>query len=195
MNYLGHAFLSFGDSEIITGNLIGDHIKGKLALNNFPQRISKGILLHRKIDSFTDTHTATKEASKYFKKEYGLYSGSIMDVLFDHFLANDTHFFATESVLLEFSLQVFAKIDLHTAHLPETFTRYFPYMKSQNWLYNYRTSIGILQSLNGLSKRAKYIAPIGIAHQIFMENYDVLNKYYFDLIGDLIKFTKNELIV
>ncbi len=195
MNYLGHAYLSFGDSEIITGNLIGDHVKGKLALNNFPENISKGIILHRKIDSFTDVHTATKEAAQYFKKEYGLYAGSIMDVLFDHFLANDKRFFASELVLLEFSLQIFSKIDLHAAHLPETFARYFPYMKSQNWLYNYRTNDGILQSLNGLSKRAKYIAPIGKAHQIFMENYDVLNKYYFYLIDDLIKFTKNELIV
>ena len=36
MNYLGHAFLSFNNADILTGNMIADHVKGKLALDKYP---------------------------------------------------------------------------------------------------------------------------------------------------------------
>ena len=79
MNYLGHAFLSFGDGDILTGNMIGDHVKGKIALEQYPDGIKKGIMLHRKIDEYTDLHPATQRAKLPFREVYGLYAGAIMD--------------------------------------------------------------------------------------------------------------------
>ena len=55
MNFLAHAYLSFGQEEILVGNLVADFIKGK-ELRQFSEDIQIGILLHREIDSFTDTH-------------------------------------------------------------------------------------------------------------------------------------------
>src|ERR1044072_1760539 len=107
MNYLGHAFLSFGDADILTGNLIGDHVKGKLALEKFPERIRQGILLHRKIDQFTDEHPATTRATLLFREHYRLYAGAVMDSLYAHFLANDPKQFSSESKLLEFSQKTY----------------------------------------------------------------------------------------
>ena len=66
MNYLAHATLSFANDSILVGNMISDFIKGKKKFD-FPADIQKGIMLHRMIDTYTDTHAATKEAVKIFK--------------------------------------------------------------------------------------------------------------------------------
>jgi acyl carrier protein phosphodiesterase len=88
VNYLAHAYLSFGVPEIVVGNLISDFIKGRKKLE-YPIRIQSGISLHRSIDSFTDGHPVTRQAKSYFRAVYGLYSGALTDVVHDHFLAND----------------------------------------------------------------------------------------------------------
>ena len=53
MNYLAHIYLSGTDEKTLVGNFIGDFIKGN-KYASYPVDIQNGILLHRKIDSFTD---------------------------------------------------------------------------------------------------------------------------------------------
>jgi len=193
MNYLGHAFLSFGDKDILAGNMIGDHVKGKLALEQFPEGIRKGILLHRKIDAFTDVHPATQRAKVWFRQDYGLYSGAIMDTLYDHFLANDAKNFGSDKVLLEFTQNVYQQLAQNTAYFPERFAAYFPHMKEHNWLYNYRSLPGMKKSLMGINRRATYMPPIEKAYETFIINYYQLAQCYYEIIDDLIKFVKVEL--
>ena len=49
MNYLGHALLSGDDENLLTGNFIGDFVKGN-SWQNFPEGIGRGVLLHRAIE-------------------------------------------------------------------------------------------------------------------------------------------------
>ena len=193
MNYLGHAFLSFGDSGILTGNMIGDHIKGLLALEKFPAAIKKGILLHRKIDEMADMHPATARAKLFFRADYGLYAGAIIDTLYDHFLANDPKCFATHEALLAFTQTVYAQIEEQEQYFPPKFAAYFPYMKEHNWLYNYRSLKGMEKSLGGLARRALHMPPIEKAYELFVGHYHVLNQCYYEFIDDVIKFAKTEL--
>jgi acyl carrier protein phosphodiesterase len=88
MNYLAHAYLSFEITDITVGNMISDFVKGKQKLD-YPLAIQQGITLHRAIDSFTDSHAVTRQAKSFFKEAYGLYAGPLVDVVYDHFLAND----------------------------------------------------------------------------------------------------------
>lgn len=193
MNYLGHAFLSFGDAELLTGNMIGDHVKGRLALEKYPPRIKQGIELHRKIDGFTDEHAGLQRAKILFRPEYGLYAGAIVDSLLDHFLANDPKHFLSEQALLEFSKETYDKLSANAVHFPATFAAYFPYMLQHNWLYNYRTLKGIERSLQGLARRAKYIPPVEPAYETFVAHYYILNQCYYEFIDDVINFVKVEL--
>lgn len=193
MNYLGHAVLSFGDTGILTGNMIGDHVKGRLALDKFPPGIRKGIELHRKIDGFADTHPATQRAKIWFREAYGLYSGALMDTLYDHFLANDAKYFNSENELLAFSQKVYAVLAQQASWLPEKFAVYFPYMQQHNWLYNYRTLQGVQRSLHGLSRRAAHMPPVETAYQIFVTNYYQLAQCYYEFMDDAVKFVKVEL--
>ena len=159
MNYLGHALLSFGDADILTGNMIGDHVKGKLVLERFPEKIKKGVLLHRKIDHYADVHPATQRAKLWFRADYGLYAGPLMDTLFDHFLANDAKHFNSETDLLNFSLSTYKALEQNRQWFPESFAAYFAYMQQHNWLYNYRTLPGIQRSMAGLHRRAGHMPP------------------------------------
>lgn len=192
MNYLGHAFLSFGDGEILTGNMIGDHVKGRLALDKFPAGIKKGIELHRKIDGYADIHPATSRAKLLFREQYGLYAGAIMDTLYDHFLANDPKIFASETILLNFTGSIYSQLEENEQYFPTSFAEYYPYMKQHNWLYNYRTLKGMERSLGGLARRAVHMPPVDKAYEIFVTGYYQLNQCYFEFIDDVIKFVKIE---
>src|SRR4249919_175625 len=144
MNYLAHAWLSFNRPEIIVGNMISDFVKGKKRFD-FDPLIQKGIMLHRSIDMFTDEHEVTKKAKQFFKPVVGLYAGAFVDIAYDHFLACDKNEFTNES-LLQFSSFIYTTLDKYEPVFPERFARMFPYMKSDNWLYNYRTLYGTEKS-------------------------------------------------
>lgn len=193
MNYLAHAFLSFNDGDVLTGNMIGDHVKGKLALEKLPPGISKGVALHRKIDGYTDMHPATQRAKVWFRADYGLYSGAIMDTLYDHFLANDPKHFPSEEALYAFTQQTYQALAERSAWFPEAFASYFPHMQQHNWLYNYRNVMGTQRSLNGLARRAKHIAPIDKAYETFITHYYQLAQCYYEIMDDVVKFVKLEL--
>ena len=86
MNFLAHIYLSRDSNDITIGNFIGDYVKGH-EFEKYPTGIRNGILLHRKIDYFTDTHAIVKEDKKLFVGRYHKYAGIITDILYDHYLA------------------------------------------------------------------------------------------------------------
>lgn len=188
MNFLAHAYLSFGHPQVLTGNMISDFVKGK-ARFNYPPLVQKGIALHRAIDAFTDVHPATKEAMEIFRPYYRLYSGAIMDVLYDHFLASDEQFFTDES-LLHFSKGVYETLEANALSLPPAFAHMLVYMRSENWLYRYRTPAGIQNSLRGLSRRAAYMADSSEAVVLLHQHYHYLKSLYQPFMADVKLYAK-----
>jgi len=189
MNYLAHAYLSFGRPGILVGNMISDHVKGKRKFD-YPGQIQQGIAVHREIDRFTDTHPATKEAKEVFRPAYRLYAGSLMDVIYDHFLALDENEFTDDS-LKAFTINTYAMLDQFIDHFPEKFSRMYPYMKAQNWLYNYRYRQGIEKSLAGVVRRAKYLEESDTAYLLFNEHYNKLKDLYQLFFPELKNMTAN----
>ena len=88
MNFLAHIYLSGDTNEILIGNFIGDYVKGNDYLK-YPTNIGKGILLHRKIDAFTDKHSVTKSCKTFINPKYRKFSGIVIDIFYDHFLATN----------------------------------------------------------------------------------------------------------
>lgn len=177
MNFLAHAVLSFEDDDILAGNMVSDFVKGKKKFD-FPKSIQEGIVLHRMIDAFTDAHPATQEAKTFFRPAYRLYSGPIVDIIYDHFLANDNKEFNSAVALEAFSSGVFESLEKNRSHWPPVFATIFPYMKSENWLLGYRMVTGIQRSLNGLARRSMYLHSTEEAYQIFNKNYTALQYCY-----------------
>lgn len=187
MNFLAHAYLSFGNPEILVGNMISDFVKGKKKFD-FPPGITTGIELHREIDGFTDDHAATKEAKKIFTSYYGLYSGPFIDVVYDYFLANDTTAFENHETLFSFSQNAYTQLEKQQAFFPDRFNMMFPYMKKYNWLYGYREKAGIKRSLQGLVERAAYLSDHETAFTLFEENLEELQKHYNHFFPELKAF-------
>jgi acyl carrier protein phosphodiesterase len=186
MNYLAHAYLSFGHEPTLVGNLISDFVKGKKKFD-YPENIQKGITLHRAIDTFTDNHIVTKSAKNVFRQAYRLYSGAFVDVVYDHFLAVDPKIF-TEDSLADFSNKVYGVLDSHRRLLPADFALMFPHMKLHNWLLNYRSKRGTELSFGGLVKRALYIKESATAISLFEEHYETLRDHYSAFFPELSSF-------
>ena len=87
MNFLAHIYLSGDDDELKIGNFIADSVKGK-KFSQFPDQVQKGITLHRKIDSYTDSHPIVRESVLRLFPKYGHYSSVIVDILYDHFFSS-----------------------------------------------------------------------------------------------------------
>jgi acyl carrier protein phosphodiesterase len=209
MNYLAHAYLSFEITDITVGNMISDFVKGKQKFD-YPVAIQHGITLHRAIDSFTDSHAVTRQAKSFFKKAYGLYAGPLVDVVYDHFLANDPlRFPETEEKgepagpqapaaanreetggtgLKVFAQKTYEQLSTRQALMPERFGRLFNYMREQDWLFNYRYKQGIFNAFAGLARRAAYMGSAEQADLLFEQYYTGLEACYADFFPALQDF-------
>ena len=188
MNYLAHAYLSFNEPEILAGNMISDFVKGKKKID-YSLTIQQGIALHRAIDQFTDFHPVIQEAKSYFKKDYRLYSGAFVDVVFDHFLANDKNEFSNDKELDSFCQSTYHNLQNNSSVFPEKFLQMLPYMKKQNWLFHYGSREGIEKSFGGLVRRAVYLSESAIAFSIFNNYYQELEKCYQLFFPEIKKFS------
>lgn len=192
MNYLAHAYLSFGDPDILAGNMISDFVKGKKKFD-YPNRLQMGISLHRKIDEYTDSHPATRQAKELLKYAAGPYAGPFVDIIYDHFLANDLYEFE-EGELAIFAQQTYKQLEAYEKWLPEKFRLFFFYMRTQDWLYHYRSTEGINRSFQGLCRRAKYINDPEPVFEAFITNYEALKMAYDFFFPHVKTFAYHELI-
>lgn len=187
MNYLAHAYLSFDDAGILTGNMISDFVKGKKRYD-YPESIQRGIQLHRDIDQFTDSHNEVKKAREPFRPAYRLYAGAFIDVAFDHFLAmrlNGQH------DLKQVTTSYYEKLDTQAAHFPPIFAQMFPHMRTHDWLYNYQFLPGIERSFGGLMRRSKYIEETTTAFALLNEHYDTLKAHFDAFWPELENFSRS----
>lgn len=192
MNYLAHAYLSFHDPSITVGQMIADFVKGKQLLT-FPAPIQNGIRLHRELDEFTDKHEATRRAKAVFQPTCGLYGAVFMDVVYDHYLANDPKHFDLVS-LGAFAESTYQILKAHHHLLPPYFQQVFTYMTSHNWLYNYHHKDGILKSFTGIIRRAKYFEPpVEVPFGVFEDNYIILEECYNAFFPDAVVFMKERM--
>lgn len=189
MNFLAHAYLSFQDTDLIVGNLIADMIKGK-QIDSLPLEIQQGIFLHRQIDAFTDRHPIVKEVQMYFDETAGRYRGSFLDVAYDHFLAKSDKY-QPDNGWAEFAQDCYSAIEARASVLPSQFISMFLYMKSENWLLNYRNKWLIEKSFERLQNRATYIQKDIPVYQDFEKNYDALEDSFNAFFPDLVSFVKN----
>ncbi len=154
MNFLSHLYLA-GDSEgLIIGNFIADSVKGN-AFNKFTPEIQKGILLHRKIDSFTDSHPIVEQSKKRLREKYKKYASVIVDIYYDHYLAINWNLYSDIS-LNDFTQNIYKIILNNHSVLPEKSVLFTKYMLQHNILFAYSKLDGIEQVLNGMARRARF---------------------------------------
>lgn len=158
MNFLAHIYLS-GDNDLVKiGNFMADGIRGK-HFETYPIEIQKGIILHRFIDSYTDAHPVFRKSTKRLHAKYHHYSGVIIDVFYDHFLAKNFNNYSNEKLDL-FAARFYKALQNNYEILTDKTKGMMPYMIQQNWLVCYQTVEGIERILTQMDNRIKNNANI-----------------------------------
>tara|TARA_R110002049_G_scaffold1498_1_gene11605 strand:- start:30670 stop:31266 length:597 start_codon:yes stop_codon:yes gene_type:complete len=192
MNYLAHIYLS-GENDLITiGNFMADGIKGK-NYKKYPKHIQIGILLHRQIDTFTDTHKTVRLSTKRLHEKYSHYSGVIVDILYDHFLAKNWSRYS-DIPLHIYVDDFYDSLEEHYQLLPLRVQKMMPYMMADNWLLNYASIEGISRVLEGMNRRTKNRSGMNEAVTELEAFYKEFENEFTSFFDELIAFSKLKLL-
>jgi acyl carrier protein phosphodiesterase len=184
MNFLAHLYLSFDDAELMLGNFIADEIK----LSNIqylPEKVQLGILLHRKIDAFTDDHIAFKASVNKFRPFHKKYSSVVVDIINDHLLYQnwglytDVEFhnfevFAYDSLApLEPFLKGKAKAHLHS-------------LIKYKYLKAYSNRAGLHDVMSRMDIRTRFPSDFKASVDQLYDSYDFYDAQFRSLMDDMV---------
>jgi len=192
MNFLAHIYLS-GDTELVTiGNFVADGIRGN-KYKLYPLEVQIGIKLHREIDTFTDAHPIFRQSTKRLHKGYGHYSGVIVDILYDHFLAKNWETYS-DIPLAEYIAEFYKSLNRNIDIIPERFKKMTPIMIEGNWLLSYATIEGIQLVLDGMNRRTEGRSKMNEATKELRDYYEAFEKDFTEFFKELIEFSAKKRI-
>ncbi|MCW2118356.1 acyl carrier protein phosphodiesterase [Flavobacterium sp. 7A] len=192
MNFLAHIYLSGNNDFIKIGNFMADGIRGK-HFETYPLGIQKGIILHRTIDTFTDSHPIFRESTKKLHERYHHYAGVIVDIFYDHFLAKNWKNYSDENLAV-FINNFYHSLEQNKDILSDRTLHYMPYMIKQNWLLSYQTVEGIKDILTQMDLRTKNESKMRFATEELVDYYDEFEKEFTAFFEDLRTHSKQKLI-
>ena len=190
MNWLAHLFLSRPDGKHRLGNLFGDLVKGK-ERRELSSCFHEGIEQHLSIDSFTDRHPVFKLSKQRINPNYRRYSGVLIDVFYDHFLAVNWHHYSSVQ-LKAFTDDVYQSFTEYWDEIP-----YFPRMViykmiEQDWLGSSYYIAGVETTLQRIKAKlsAKHQDFFVVANFIneLKTNYDLLNRDFNRFFPQIIQY-------
>ena len=191
MNFLSHLYLS-GDSEgLILGNFIADGVKGS-NFGHFEKEVQRGILLHRKIDTFTDTHPIVELSKERLRSAYKKYAGVIVDIYYDHFLAKNWREYSAVE-LTDFTSNIYKLVQLNHAILPEKSAHFARYMIEYDILSEYSNLTGVQQVFNGMARRTTFLSNMEHAVKDLKEHYPLFEEEFRRFFPELQQYIAIEI--
>jgi acyl carrier protein phosphodiesterase len=191
MNYLAHIYLSGEIEELKIGNFIADSVKGN-KFGHFPKKIKEGIILHRALDTFTDKHPTVRLSTHRLFDAYGHYSGVIVDILYDHFLAKNWKDYS-EIPLIDYTQNFYDLLNANYEILPLRVQHFLPYMIQDNWLNNYATIDGIGKILYQMDQRTKNRSKMQFATKELQLHYALFEAEFTLFFNEIIAYASQEI--
>lgn len=188
MNYLAHLFLANGTPESLIGNLLGDFAKGSVK-SLYTAEIRKGIELHRSVDTYTDAHHIFRSSKRLIADRRRRFSGIMVDVFYDHFLAKHWNEYSDVS-LDAFSSRVYAILADNQAILPASLLQLIPLMKAHDLLASYKQIEGIDNALKRIATRIKWQNNLGGGIEDLIANYQQLEADFCTFFPELINYAQ-----
>lgn len=189
MNFLAHAYLSDGSDHGMLGSLMGDFVKGPLG-DAYPPGITRGIALHRHIDSFTDAHELVRRSKARVSPQRRRFAGIMVDMFYDHFLARDWARYSDEP-LSAFTGRTYALLSTHHHQLPERLQRVSAYMVRDDWLGSYARVEAIGASLDGMGRRLRRENALSGSVEELVDHYDDFAADFHAFMPELIRFARS----
>ena len=170
---------------------MADSIKGKKYLK-YPEDFKKGIVLHRAIDYFTDTHPIFRQSTQRLFSYYSHYSGIIVDIFYDHFLAANWSNYS-EVPLEKYTLDFYKLLNENFEILPGRVKNFLPYMINDNWLLSYAKIDGIEKVLAGMNRRTGRKSNMNEATRELVQYYQEFQAEFESFFQEVIKFSDEKL--
>jgi len=186
MNYLAHVLLAQHSDAAMVGALLGDFVKAG-GVDRYPPDIAFEITLHRQIDRYTDDHAVVKAALRQFDPAHRRYGGILLDVLYDHLLAQRWEHYSAEP-RAAFIQRFYRALQAHQALVPETLHHITPLMIEEDWLGRYYEFAGVewaITRISGRLSRNGHLLREGLQdlrdhYAVFAEGFDV---FFPDLVA------------
>lgn len=190
MNFLAHIYLSGTNPRIQIGNFMGDGIRGK-DYKHYHTDIQTGVLLHRSIDSFTDFHPVFRQSKYRLVPKYNHFSGIIIDMFYDHFLAKEWHLFH-HNQLEDFAADFYQNLEKYKDELNIKTRELLPYMTKQNWLIRYANLTDLQQILKQMDHRFSIKSNMHEAVEDLYEHYEAFQREFHLFFKDLMVHAETE---
>jgi acyl carrier protein phosphodiesterase len=187
MNHLAHFFLSKNNDDLAVGNFVADFITNK-ELPQYTEGVRQGIMLHREIDAFTDTHPKVKESTKRLHEFHHKYSPVIVDIYYDFLLGkNWAKFQSDPSVTLSvFTQNVYELMRKRHDELPPNLRKNINRMISDDWLMRYTTLDGLHEAFKRIEKAASFPGNFGNAAKHLKDFMPAFDEEFLSFFPDLI---------
>lgn len=188
MNYLAHLYLADPTDDSLIGNLLGDFVKGRPG-ERYGDEIVAGILFHRKIDAFADAHPAMRTSRGRIGPQRRRFSGIIIDVCYDHFLARHWNRYSNQD-LTAFVQHAYDVLQKNRPILPQRLQRILPYMISEDWLGRYIEMKSVGVTLDRITRRLTHGERFKGAIVEVKKNYADLESDFLDFFPDLLDYAR-----
>lgn len=183
MNWLAHLILSEPSSAFRIGNLLPDILPWS-EIPFLPAKFQAGIECHREIDRFTDLHPIFIRSRQRLDAPYRRYSGILIDIFYDHFLACSWNDYSSIP-LDEFVSEVHASFPAHRDELPlPAYTRLVQ-IQAGGWLRSYRELSGVRRALDGIGSRLRKPFALGVATAQLELHYTALHDDFTEFFPEL----------
>ena len=190
MNFLAHLYLARHSDDAMLGALFGDFV-GTAGLDRFRPEVQREILMHRRIDSYTDRHPEVLAAKALFPEGRRRYAGIVLDVYFDHLLARDWARYHPEP-LDRFTAHFYAVL-MAEAELPEDLRRILPGFVHNDWLGHYRDRERIDRALRGIATRlSRHGEKLVACLPLLREHEAIIDRRFEDFFPQLVDFVARE---
>ena len=193
MNFLAHLYLSGESDEIKLGNFIGDFVKGN-KYQNYPEMVAYGIRLHRSIDYFTDSHADVKTCMQLLKPGYGRFSGVIVDIFFDHFLASNWSEYSSVT-LRQFARQAHSLFLSNFMMRPLRVKQFLPFLIQHKRLESYAQKENLFHVLEIMSKRTSLPSNSEYAMTMLHQEYELFDRLFRSFFLELTNWVESEFSV
>ena len=193
MNYLAHALLAGDHPADRIGGVIGDFVKGPLdpLPAGLGPGLAAGVMLHRRIDSFADTHPAFLRSRGRVSAARRRVAGVMVDMFYDHFLARYWAQFS-EQALGDFTADTYRMIAAHPEPLPPSFGPVFERMRAHDWLASYRDVAVVALALDRMAElRLRRPNPLAGAGEELLACYAGLEADFFEFLRDALAFARS----
>jgi acyl carrier protein phosphodiesterase len=197
LNYISHIQLASHTQTSLVGSFLGDFVKGR-DLSLFTEAEKLGILLHRKVDSFTDQHEQLRVIKGLFPSHLRRYSGIALDIYFDHLLmSNWSCFSVVDNTDLFDHFYQELKLTCYDSNQP--YTKVKKTLIEEKWLSNYQQELACLNAMKSIERRFRHSAVFAEdAYTLLQKNRETVEQCFDLFYPELMKASedlKNGLLI